>query len=131
MRDEALIHFHLGRRISAGLLLPQNGGAAPDLISEAAPWLNPRYPGRCVVGFCSAHPDLGGAVVAPPPDDWPDWGFVQWDDWFGRINGVFLVDLQSLKVTQYPLYSCSPHVVPCDLSSLPRRLVPVEEWLAR
>ena len=127
MRDEALIHFHLGHRISAGLLLPQNGGAAPELLSEAAPWLDPRDPGRCVVGFCAAHPDL----VGPPPDGWRDWGFNEWDNWFGRINGVFLVDLQSLKVTQYPLYSCAPHIVPCDLSSLPRRLVPVEEWLAR
>ena len=131
MRDEALIHFHLGRRISAGLLLPQNGGAAPELLSEAAPWLDPRDPGRCVVGFCAAHPDLVGDVVAPAPPGWDNWRFVEWDDWFGRINGVFLVDLASLKVTQYPLYSCSPHIVPCDLSGLPRRLVPVEEWLAR
>ena len=67
----------------------------------------------------------------PTDTGWENWRFVEWDEWFGRINGVFLVDLASLKVTQYPLYSCAPQVVPCDLSGLPRRLVPVEEWLAR
>ena len=30
MRDESLIHFHHGRRISAGLHLPRNGAAAPE-----------------------------------------------------------------------------------------------------
>tara|TARA_R110002110_G_scaffold6054_1_gene30565 strand:- start:14571 stop:14969 length:399 start_codon:yes stop_codon:yes gene_type:complete len=129
MRDEALIHFHLGRDISAGLLLPHNGGAAPGLVSEAAPWLDPRDPGRCAVGFCVAHPDLVGDIVGPPPATWQSWAFAEWDSWFGRINGVFLVDLQLMKVTQYPLYSCAPKIVRCDLSGLPRRLVAVEEWL--
>jgi hypothetical protein len=64
------------------------------------------------------------------PIGWESWRFQQWDDWFGRINGVFLVDLMSLRVVQYPLYSCAPQVVRCDLSALPHRLVPVEEWLA-
>jgi len=131
MRDEALIHFHYGRQISAGLVLAANGGAAPDLISEAAPYLNPRSPGRSVVGFCACHPDMVEDVTAPPPAGWESWRFAEWDDWFGRINGVFLVDLKQLRVVQYPLYSCGSQVVRCDLSALPRRLVPVEEWLAR
>ena len=130
MRDEALIHFHYGKKISAGVRLPLNGGAAPELISEAAPWLDPRDPGRCVVGFCAAHPTLVGDITNAPPEGWQDWGFARWDDWFGRINGVFLVDLMQLRVIQYPLYSCGKQVVRCDLSALPRRLVPVAEWLA-
>ena len=129
MRDESLIHFHYGLRISAGLHLPRNGSAAPELISEAAPWLDPREPGRCVVGFCAAHPDMVGDVTDAPPAGWEKWGFNEWDQWFGRINGVFLVDMKRLRLVQYPLYSCGSQVVPCDLSGLPRRLMPVEEWL--
>jgi hypothetical protein len=129
MRDEALIHFHFGRQISAGLVLGTNGGAAPELISEAAPYLAPRDPGRSAVGFCACHPDMVDDIVAPPPPGWESWRFQQWDDWFGRINGVFLVDLMSLRVMQYPLYSCAPQIVRCDLTALPHRLVPVEEWL--
>lgn len=129
MRDEALIHFHYGRQISAGLVLAANGSAAPDLISEAAPYLHPRDPGRSVVGFCACHPDMVEDVTAPPPAGWETWRFAEWDNWFGRINGVFLVDLKQLRVVQYPLYSCGSQVVRCDLSALPRRLVPVEEWL--
>ncbi len=128
MRDEALIHFHYGARISAGLHLAYGGGQAPTLISEAAPYLDARDPGRCVVGFCVCHPQAVSDVLAPPPPGWQDWTFYQWDEWFGRINGVFLVDLLKLRVTQFPLYSCSPNIVPCDLSSLPGRLMPVEEW---
>lgn len=129
MRDEALIHFHFGRRISAGLMLAANGGAAPELISEAAPYLSPRDPGRSAVGFCACHPDIVADIVAPAPAGWESWQFAQWDDWFGRINGVFLVDLMQLRVVQYPLYSCAARVVRCDLSAFPQRLVPVEEWL--
>lgn len=131
MRDEALIHFHHGSHISAGIVLATNGGAAPDLIGEAAPYLDPRNPGRCVVGFCACHPDMVGDIVGPPPAGWETWRFAKWDAWFGRINGVFLVDLKQLRVVQYPLYSCGSQVVRCDLSGLPRRLVPVEEWLGR
>lgn len=129
MRDEALIHFHYGRRISAGLVLAANGFQAPDLISEAAPYLSPRDPGRSAVGFCVCHPQAVEDIVGVPPEGWDGWRFQQWDDWFGRINGVFLVDLMQLRVVQYPLYSCAPQVVRCDLSGLPHRLVPVEEWL--
>lgn len=129
MRDEALIHFHYGRHISAGLHLLHEGGAAPELLSEAAPWLDPKHPGRCVVGFCGAHPQAVSDITNAPPRGWENWGFWEWDNWFGRINGVFLVDLRALKVKQYPLYSCGPVTVPCDLSGLPGRLVAVEDWL--
>ena|SRR3569623_1012143 len=129
MRDEALIHFHYGTRISAGLLLAHNGMSAPELISEAAPYLYPRDPGRSAVGFCACHPQAVDDITNAPPKGWETWKFQQWDDWFGRINGVFLVDLQKLQVVQYPLYSCGAQVVRCDLSALPRRLMPVEEWL--
>jgi len=129
VRDEALIHFFYGRQISAGVHLHTNGGAAPVLISEAAPYLHPKEPGRCVVGFCNAHPSAVDDIVSVPPSDWQNWGFKEWDAWFGRINGVFLVDLAKLIVTQHPLYSCAPHVVRCDLTELPGRLMPVEEWL--
>lgn len=131
MRDEALIHFHHGSHISAGIVLAANGSAAPDLIGEAAPYLDPRNPGRCVVGFCACHPDMVSDIVGPPPAGWEAWRFAKWDNWFGRINGVFLVDLKQLRVVQYPLYSCGSQVVRCDLSGLPRRLVPVEEWLGQ
>ena len=129
MRDEALIHFHYGRHISAGVHLHSNGGAAPELISEAAPYLDAKVPGRCVVGFCAAHPFAVDDIVNAPPTGWQNWDFKEWDDWFGRINGVFLVDLAQLQVTQFPLYSCSPHIVRCDLAGLPGRLLPVEDWL--
>lgn len=129
MRDEALIHFHHGRQISAGVLLASNGGAAPELISEAAPYLSPRNPGRSVVGFCACHPDMVDDITAPPPADWQNWRFQDWDAWFGRINGVFLVDLERLRVVQYPLYSCGSQIVRCDLTQFPRRLTAVEDWL--
>jgi hypothetical protein len=129
MRDEALIHFHYGRHISSGVHLLTNGGAAPELISEAAPYLDPKAPGRCVVGFCGAHPFAVDDITNAPPPGWQEWTFREWDDWFGRINGVFLVDLAQLQVTQYPLYSCSPHIVRCDLTGLPGRLTPVADWL--
>ncbi|MGV8995313.1 MAG: hypothetical protein ACOH12_00015 [Parvibaculaceae bacterium] len=129
MRDEALIHFHYGPKISAGLLIGRGGVASGELISEAAPYLSPKNPGKSVVGFCACHPDAVDDIVAPPPADWQSWRFQQWDDWFGRINGVFLVDLERLRVVQYPLYSCGSQIVRCDLSALPRRLVAVEDWL--
>ncbi len=129
MRNEALIHFHFGDRISAGLLIGSIGNAAPELISEAAPYLAPRDPGRSAVGFCACHPQAVEDITSVPPKGWQAWQFQQWDAWFGRINGVFLVDLQTLQVVQYPLYSCAPNVVRCDLTALPHRLMPVEEWL--
>lgn len=129
MRDEALIHFCVGHRISAGLHLVHNGGAVPALLNESAPYLDPKNPGKCVVGFCAAHPQAIHDVINAPPSTWPSWGFAEWDDWFGRINGVFLLDLDKLRLTQYPLYSCAPTVVPCDLTGLPGRLRPVEEWI--
>jgi len=131
MRDESLIHFVYGDEISVGVHLSRNGGAAPHLISEAAPYLDAQSPGRSVAGFCACHPDAVGDLVNAPPAGWQDWGFWDWDNWFGRINGVFLADLARLKLTQYPLYSCSPQKVQCDFSGLPGRLVPVEEWLDR
>ena len=129
MRAEALIHFPYGRHISSGGHLRTNGGAAPELISEEAPYLDPNAPGRWVVGLCAAHPSAVDDITNAPPAGWETWTFREWDDWFGRINGVFLVDLAQLQVTQYPLYSCSPHIVRCDLSNLPGRLVPVADWL--
>ena len=130
MRDESLIHFHFGRRISAGLHLAENGGDAPRLISQAAPYLDARDPGRSAVGFCAAHPQAVADIADAPPPGWQDWGFQQWDAWFGRINGVFLVDLERLRVVQWPMYRVSSLAVPVDLSALPRRLVPVEELIA-
>ena len=129
MRDEALIHFHYGSEISVGLLLGHNGMNAAELISEAAPYLSPRDPGRSAVGFCACHPSAVDNITNAPPKGWESWKFQQWDDWFGRINGVFLVDLLKLQVVQYPLYSCGSHIVRCNLSELPHRLLPVEEWL--
>lgn len=129
MRDEALIHFHYGRHISAGLHLSEHGGAAAELVSDAAAHLDPKSPGRSVAGFCAVHPGLVADIVNAPPKGWENWQFKEWDAWFGRINGVFLVDLAHLKVTQYPLYSCSPAIVPCDLTALPGRLRPVAELL--
>jgi len=129
MRDEALIHFCVGRRISAGIHLVHQGGAVPTLLSESAPYLDPKNPGKCVVGFCAAHPQAVHDVVNAPPSDWQSWGFTEWDNWFGRINGVFLLDLDRLRLTQYPLYSCAPKVVPCDLTGLPGRLRSVEDWV--
>lgn len=130
MRDEALIHFHYGRKISAGLHIAEDGGSAPALIEMAAPYLDPRDPGRSAVGFCAAHPQSVADITAAPPKGWENWTFQQWDDWFGRINGVFLVDLKALRVTQWPMYRVSAAHVPCDLSGMPGRLVPIEDLVA-
>jgi len=130
MRDEALIHFHYGRKISAGLHIAQDGGAAAALIEIAAPYLDPRDPGRSAVGFCAAHPQSVADITAPPPAGWQAWTFQQWDGWFGRINGVFLVDLRALRVVQWPMYRTSQAHVRCDLSRLPGRLVPIEDRTA-
>ncbi len=130
MRDEALIHFHFGRKISAGLHIAEDGGSVPALIERAAAYLDPRDPGRSAVGFCAAHPQAVADITTPPPKGWENWAFQQWDDWFGRINGVFLVDLQRLKVVQWPMYRVSMAHVPCDLSGVPRRLVPIEDLVA-
>lgn len=131
MRDESLIHFHFGRKISAGLHLADNGGEAPRLIEQAAPYLDPRDPGRSAVGFCAAHPQAVADIHDAPPAGWETWGFQRWDEWFGRINGVFLVDLERLRVVQWPMYRVSSLAVPVDLSGVPGRLVPIEELVAR
>ncbi|NER85332.1 MAG: hypothetical protein F6K42_38720 [Leptolyngbya sp. SIO1D8] len=100
------------------------------LLEMAAPYLDPRDPGRSAVGFCAAHPQSVSDITAAPPKGWEDWKFQQWDEWFGRINGVFLVDLQTLRVVQWPMYRTSRAHVPCDLSNVPGRLVPIEELVA-
>ncbi len=127
MRDEALIHFHYGRKISAGLHIAEDGMHTASMIEEAGPYLDPRNPGRSAVGFCAAHPQAVADITAPPPNGWQDWGFQKWDEWFGRINGVFLVDLERLRVVQWPMYRVSRVIVPCDLSRVPGRLKPVDE----
>lgn len=129
MRDEALLHFHLGSAISVGVHIGHDGAKTPALVSEAASYLDPGHPGRSAVGFCASHPNMIVDLTPPPPKGWQDWQFWDWDNWFGRINGVFLVDLEKLQITQYPLYSCASQTVPCDFSRLPRRLVPVANWL--
>lgn len=100
------------------------------MIERAAPYLDPRDPGRCVVGFCAAQAQAVADITNAPPPGWQDWGFQDWDAWFGRINGVFLVDLERLRVMQWPMYRVSPLTVPVDLSAMPRRLVSVEELVA-
>ncbi|MEG9862083.1 MAG: hypothetical protein V6Z81_06225 [Parvularculales bacterium] len=122
MRDEALVHFHYGRLISAGVHFGSRGMDTPQLLSEAAPWLDPRDPGKCVVGLCCAHAGLIENICNAPPASWQSWMFRQWDDWFGRINGVFLLDLETLRLIQHPMYRCDGTIVPCDLSAMPRRL---------
>jgi len=130
MRDESLIHFHYGRRISAGLHVAEQGGRTPDLIARAAPYLDARDPGRSAVGFCAAHPQAVADITDAPPPGWQGWGFQQWDAWFGRINGVFLVDLERLRVVQWPMYRVSRAILPIDLSRIPGRLLPIERIVA-
>ena len=126
MRDESLLHFHHGDTISVGVHLAPHGSLAPKLIADAVPYLDKEHPGRSVVGFCARHASEIADLTAPPPGEWVRWQFAEWDAWFGRINGVFLVDLARLRVVQYPLYACAPQAVACDFSALPGRLAPVE-----
>lgn len=122
MRNDALIHFHKGARISPGLWIETQGHRVPELLSVAAPRLDSASPGRSAAGFCAYFFDLVGDMVAPPPEGWQTWGFFEWDQWFGRVHGTFLVDLDALTVTQYPIYRVSPAKVTCDLSAVPGRL---------
>ena len=122
MRNEAMIHFHKGTRISPGVHLRRDGHRVPDLLSQAAARLDSQSPGRSAAGFCAYYFDLIEDLVPPPPRDWPAWRFFEWDQWFGRVNGTFLVDLDRLSVTQFPIYRVSPADVVCDLSGIPGRL---------
>ncbi len=125
MRDEALVHFHLRGEIAPGLHLRLQGAQVADLLSEAAGWLDRRSPGRCVAGFCALHAHLVENITPPPPAGWQYWHFADWDNWFGRLHGVFLVDMDNLRLRQYPLWSCGSAEVPCDFSRLRGRLAAV------
>ena len=130
MRDEALIHFHRGSQISPGIHLRQHGGAVAALLASAAPRLDPNSPGRSVAGFCASFFDLIGDLRPAPPEGWQNWDFARWDDWFGRINGTFLVDLEKLRVVQFPMYQTHGRIVQCDLSDMPGRLSLVRSRVA-
>lgn len=130
MRDEALIHFHRGSDISAGIHLGQHGGAVPALLASAAPRLDPQSPGKSVAGFCASFFDLIEDIRPAPPADWQGWTFAHWDDWFGRINGTFLVDLEKFRVVQFPMYQTHGRIVQCDLSDMPGRLSLVRSRVA-
>jgi len=122
MRDEALLYFYLGRDISPGIHLSQNGMDAPKLLTAASPRFERHSPGKCVAGFCATFLDLVEDLWPAPPDGWQNWTYVEWDTWFGRINGTYLVNLETLKVTQFPMYRTYGNDVPCDLSGVPGRL---------
>ena len=122
MRDESLIHFHYNRKISAGIHLSRSGFESLRLIESATPFFDREAPGRCVAGFCAVHAHLVEDILPPPPPQWPQWRFADWDAWFGRINGVFLVDLQALRITHYPMYRSAPATPRIDFSKLPGRL---------
>lgn len=125
MRDEALIHFHFEQKISVGVELTKQGFEAIKLIEQAMPFYDRQSPNRCVAAFCATHLHLVEDIIPAPPKDWQEWRFSEWDQWFGRINGVFLVDMQLLKVKHYPMYRSSPVIRPSDFSQLPNRLVAV------
>ncbi len=122
MRDEALIHFHDDQNISAGVHLGRSGFDTLRLIESAMPFFERARLGRCVAGFCAVHAHLVEDITAPPPPQWPQWRFMEWDAWFGRINGVFLVNMQRLKITHYPMYRSAPATPQIDFSKLPGRL---------
>jgi hypothetical protein len=122
MRDEALIHFHYEQKISVGIELSHSGFEATNLIEKAMHLYDRTQPNRCVAAFCATHLHLVEDIVPAPPRDWQSWRFSQWDQWFGRINGVFLVDMKLLKVAHYPMYRSSPVVRQSDFSKLPKRL---------
>jgi len=127
MRDEALIHFHYGQSISVGIHLQSGGSKAVALIDEAMPFFDSRSPGRCVAGFCAKHAHLVEDILSPPPIHWQSWRFIEWDQWFGRLHGVFLVDMANFNIKHYPLYRSSPIMRKGDFSRLPRRLYAVGE----
>ncbi len=130
MRDEALVHFHRGADISAGIHLNKYGGTVPALLASAAPRLDRNSPGKSVAGFCASFFDLIEDIRPAPTSDWPQWRFTQWDDWFGRINGTYLVDLEKLRVVQFPMYQTHGRIVQCDLSDMPGRLSLVHSRVA-
>ena len=130
MRDEALIHFHRGSDISAGIHIGEQGGKVPALLTSAAPRLDPLRPGKSVAGFCASFFDLVHDIRSAPPPGWQKWGFADWDDWFGRINGTFLVDLNKFQVVQYPMYQTHGRLVQCDLSDIPGRISLVHSRVA-
>ncbi|CAN0073472.1 unnamed protein product [Phaeothamnion confervicola] len=124
MLDRALIHFTLGSQISVGILLLEDGFYVPGMLQAAAAFFDPTSPGRCVSGFCAVHHKLVADIVPPPDADWPQWGFLQWDHYFGWNSGAYLVDLPHMRVRQY--HPVSVHrdgrPVQCDLSRTPRIL---------
>lgn len=125
MRDEALIHFVRDAAISPGVYLAQRGHETPLFLSIAAARFDSLSPGRSAAGLCAAVPDLVSDLYPPPPHDWPRWGFFEWDMWFGRTNGTFLVDLKARAVTQFPIHRVSPRLVSeCDLSRMPGGIIP-------
>ena len=130
MRDEALIHFFRGDDISAGIHLAEHGGRVPDLLASASPRLDPQKPGKSVAGFCASFFDLVYDIRSAPSAGWQEWGFAEWDNWFGRINGTFLVDLEQLQVVQYPMYQARGRIVQCDLIGIPGRISLVHSRVA-
>ena len=125
MRDEALIHFHRDRAISCGIHLRRGGLEAVALIEKAMPFFDTSSPGRCVAGFCAVHAHLVEDITPPPPADWPHWRFIEWDQWFGRLHGVLLVDMAGFAIKHYPMYRSSPVMRRGDFSQLPGRLYAV------
>lgn len=125
MRDEALIHFHYQRKISVGVELSYHGFKAIKLIEEAMSFFDRTHPNRCAAGFIATHSHLVEDIIPAPPKDWQSWRTIEWDQWFGRINGVFLVDMELLKIKHYPMYRSSPIIRPSDFSQLPNRLAAV------
>ena len=125
MRDQALIHFHYGQKISVGIELARQGFNAVKLVEEAMSAYDRQSPNRCVAAFCTLHLHLVEELTPAPPKTWQDWRFIEWDQWFGRLNGVFLVDMTLLKIKHYPMYRSSPVMRPSDFSKLPNRLAAV------
>jgi hypothetical protein len=125
MRDEALVHFHLGRTISPGIHLARQGIWTPGLIGAAAELYDAASPGRSAAGFCAVHHPVIGDLTPPPPHGWQAWRWIEWDQWFGRVHGVFLVDLEQLAVTQFAMYRTGPRRVACDFSRMPGRIAMV------
>ncbi len=122
MRDEALIHFHTGQKISVGVALAQGGFNAVEFIQEAMNLYDKKNPNRCAAAFCACHLHLIDDMYPAPSADWQSWRFQEWDSWFGRLNGVFLVDMKKLQVQHFPMYRSSPVMRPSDFSALPNRL---------
>ena len=122
MRNESLIHFHYEQNISVGIHLRYHGDETIELIERATHFLDQKYPGRCVAGFCAMHNHLIETITKPPPEDWHLWRQIEWDQWFGRLHGVFLVDMKYLQIAHYPLYRSAPITRKADFSALEGRL---------